>query len=310
VIVICGEALDDLVPDPSVPSRFDARPGGSSANTAVALARLGTPVSMLARLARDSFGELLRGHLEGNGVDLSFAVDAAEPSSLAIATVGDDGGADYRFLVTGTADWGWSDSELAALPKGTVAVHGGSLALALAPGGAAVERLLARARETSTVSLDPNVRPSLIADLPAHRDTIERCVAAADVVKVSLEDLEALHPGEAAMDVARRWARGGPALVVVTEGGDGSVGITAEAEVACPVSPVTVVDTIGAGDTFAAALLDWLYRAGRLGGRLAAPPPADIDAALQHASRAAAITCSRTGADPPYRDELAGTASS
>jgi fructokinase len=307
VIVICGEAIVDLVPDPSIPSRYDARPGGSSANTAVALARLGSPVSMLARLASDSFGELLRAHLAGNGVDLTFAVAAAQPSSVAIATVGGDGGADYRFLVTGTADWGWTDTELGGLPKGTVAVHGGSLALAVEPGGAAVERMLARSRAASTVSLDPNIRPSLIADMAAHRDTVERCVAAADVVKVSREDLDALHPGQHATDVARRWARSGPALVVVTEGGDGSIAFTAETELACPASPVTVVDTIGAGDTFAAALLDWLYRAGRLGGRLTPLPAADIEAALRHASRAAAVTCSRTGADPPYRDELAET---
>jgi fructokinase len=309
VIVICGEAIVDLVPDPSTPSRYDARPGGSSANTAVALARLGTPVAMLARLSSDRFGELLRAHLAANGVDLSVAVAVSEPSSLAIATVGGDGAADYRFLVAGTADWGWTDTELGGLPKGTVAVHGGSLALAVAPGGAAVERMLVRARGSSTVSLDPNIRPSLIADMSEHRESVERCVATADVVKVSREDLDALHPAEAAMDVARRWARGGPALVVVTAGRDGSIAVTAETEVAYPALPVTVVDTIGAGDTFAAALLDWLYRAGRLGGRLAPLPAADIEAALRHASRAASITCSRTGADPPYRDELAETTS-
>jgi fructokinase len=164
--------------------------------------------------------------------------------------------------------------------------------------------MLHRMRTSATLSLDPNIRPSLIADQPAHRDTVERCVAAADVVKVSREDLDALHPGDAAMDIARRWARGGPALVVVTDGADGSIGVTAELDVRCPAMPVDVVDTIGAGDTFAAALLDWLHRAGRLGGRLSPLSAADIDGALRHASRAAAITCSRTGADPPYRAEL------
>jgi fructokinase len=305
VIVICGEAVVDLVPDPSVPTRYDARPGGSSANTAVALSRLGAPVSMLARLSGDGFGRLLRAHLVDNGVDVSHAVAAAQASSVAIASVGSDGGADYRFLVAGTADWGWTDDELGHLPADTLAVHSGSLALALAPGGAAVERLLHRMRTSATVSLDPNIRPSLIADMPRHRDTVERCVAAADVVKVSREDLDALHPGEAAMNVARRWARGGPALVVVTDGADGSTGLSAELEVRCPAIPVQVVDTIGAGDTFAAALLDWLHRAGRLGGRLSSLSAADVDGALRHAGRAAAITCSRAGADPPYRAELA-----
>jgi fructokinase len=307
VIVVCGEALVDLVPDPSESTRYVARPGGSSANTAVALARLGTPVAMAARLSGDSFGELLRAHLADNGVDLWLVVDAIEPSSLAIATVGRDGAADYRFLVSGTADWGWTDSELGRLPKGIVAVHGGSLALALAPGGAAVERMLARARATSTVSLDPNIRPTLVADMAAHRERVERCVAAADLIKVSREDLDALHPGVHSTEVARRWARSGPRLVVVTDGAEGSIGFTAEAETTCPASPVAVVDTIGAGDTFAAALLDWLQRAGRLGGRLSVLSTTDIEAALGHASRAAAVTCSRAGADPPYRAELDGT---
>jgi fructokinase len=306
VIVICGESLVDLVPDPSTASRYDARPGGSSANTAVALARLGAPVSMLARLSGDGFGNLLHAHLLDNGIDVSRAVAATEPSSVAIATVGPDGAAAYRFLVAGTADWGWTDAELGDLPKGTLAVHGGSLALALAPGGAAVERMLVRARDSSTVSLDPNIRTALIADLAAHRDTIERCVAAADLVKVSREDLDALHPGERALDVARRWARTGPALIVVTDGPGGSTGVSRDVEVSCPAVPVDVVDTIGAGDTFAAAVLDWLYRAGRLGGRLAALSAADIDATLRHAGQAAAIACSRAGADPPYRAELPG----
>jgi fructokinase len=231
-------------------------------------------------------------------------VTAAEPSSVAITSVGPDGGADYRFLVAGTADWAWTDEELARLPADTVAVHGGSLALALAPGNAAVQRMLHRMRADATISLDPNIRASLIPDLATHRETVERCVGAADIVKVSREDLDVLHPGEAAMDVVRRWARSGPALVVVTDGAAGSTGVTAELEVRCPAVPVDVVDTIGAGDTFAAALLDWLSRAGRLGGRLAPLDTADVESALQYAGRAAALTCGRAGADPPYRAEL------
>jgi fructokinase len=304
VIVICGEALVDLVPNPSSLTRFDARAGGSPANTAVALARLGSPAAMLARLARDGFGRLLRSHLVDNGVDVSHAVDAAEPSSVAIATLAADGSADYRFLVAGTADWGWTDIELGQLPEGAVAVHGGSLALMLAPGSHAVERMLIRARSTCTVSLDPNIRPALATDLPAHRGTVERCVAAADMVKVSVEDLDALHPGERASDVAQRWVHSGPSLVVITEGAAGSRAVTATREVRCPAVPADVVDTIGAGDTFAGALLDWLYRAGKLGGRLTGLVEPDLVAALRHASAAAAITCSRAGADPPYRDEL------
>jgi fructokinase len=133
-------------------------------------------------------------------------------------------------------------------------------------------------------------------------------VLLADVVKVSREDLAALHPDERGFDVARRWVRSGPALVVVTDGGDGSVGFTRAGELTCPAQPVRVVDTIGAGDTFAGALLSWLYQAGRLGGRMAGLDLDDVRAALGHASRAAAITCSRPGADPPYRAELVDAA--
>jgi fructokinase len=304
MIIVCGEALVDLVPDATDLTKYDVKPGGSPANTAIAVSRLGASVAMLARLSQDRFGELLRANLRHNAVDLSLAVPAAEPSSVAIASVAADGSAGYRFLVADTADWAWTDAELGDLPAETVAVHSGSLALALPPGAAAVERLLTRADRSWTVSLDPNIRPDLIPDLAAHREAIERCVSAADLVKVSREDLDVLHPGERASNVARRWALNGPGLVVVTDGAAGSIGYTAAAELACPAAAVAVVDTIGAGDTFSGALLAWLDRAGHLGGRLTGLTPADIEAALQFASRAAAITCSRAGADPPYLAEL------
>jgi fructokinase len=309
VITVCGEALVDLVPDPVTPSRYDAKPGGGPANTAVAIARLGSPVAMLARLSRDGFGHLLRAHLVSNGVDVSHAVAADEPSSIAVAVLADDGSADYRFLVAGTADWGWTDAELDNVPSDTVAIHSGSVALAIAPGGAALERWLTRARPSWTVSLDPNIRPAMIADLRAHREVVERCVAAADIVKVSAEDLSALHPGERADDVARRWARSGPAVVVRTDGSAGATAFTADDEVTCGAEPVTVLDTIGAGDAFGGALLDWLFRAGKLGGRLELSR-VEIAAALAHASRVAAITCSRAGADPPYLADLEASAAS
>jgi fructokinase len=309
VIIVCGESIVDLVPDPGAPLNYVAKSGGGPANTAVAIARLGSPVSMLARLSRDGFGRLLRSHLADNGVDLSHAVDAAEPSSIAIAVLADDGSADYRFLVAGTADWGWTDAELDTAPFNPVALHSGSLALALAPGSTALERLLTRPRPPWTVSLDPNIRTALIADLTAHRQVVERCVAAADIVKVSAEDLAALHPGERVDDVARRWARSGPAVVVRTDGQVGATAFTADDEVICNAEPISVVDTIGAGDAFGGALLHWLFRAGKLGGRLVLSR-ADLTAALRHANRVAAITCSRPGADPPYLAELEETAAS
>jgi fructokinase len=298
VIAVCGEALVDLLP--TGPDTYRAAPGGSPANTAVALARLGTPVELLARLSTDPFGALLRDHLVRNGVGLRGAVDAAEPSSLAIVSRDASGSASYRFVMEGTADWPWADDEL-ALPEGAVAVHTGSLAIAKAP---ALERFLARVRATATVSVDPNLRPALLTSLDDARRDVERWLALADVFKASAEDLELLHPGEDPVDVARAWRSRGPALVVVTAGADGATVLVGDEVLHAPGRDVEVVDTVGAGDTFTAGFLSVLHARGLLGGRLEAVSADDARAALDVALRAAAVTCSRPGADPPRADEL------
>jgi len=311
VIVVCGEALVDIVPNLDDPTRYLASPGGSPANTAIAAARLGSSVSLMARLSRDRLGRLLRAHLAANGVDLSAAVTAAEPSSAALVDLREDGGAGYRFLVDGTADWQWTDDELRGVPEAATVLHAGSLGLALPPGGAAIERLLSSARERCTISLDPNVRPELVPDLDDLRTTMERCVAIADVVKASADDLACLYPGRQPVESATAWSAAGPALVVMTDGARGAVGLTPQG-VRASVGSVAavVVDTIGAGDTFAGAVLDWLARAGRLGGRLAPPSEDEVADLLRFASACAAITCSRPGADPPWRAELVATGTS
>lgn len=308
MIVICGEGVVDLVPDVTGSYRFHARPGGGPVNTAVAAARLGGAVSMLARLSSDGFGAQLRRHLVANGVDTSYLVAAAEPSSIAVTSLDAAGSASYRFLVAGACDWQWTDRELARMPQGASAVHSGSLALAIEPGGSSVEALLVRSRPMCTVSIDPNIRPSLIADLPAHRARVERCVRAADLVKVSEEDLASLYPGQRPIDVARAWSRRGPGLVVMTAGELGATAVQRDLEVSCPAESVTVVDTIGAGDAFSGALLDWLARAGRLGGRLGEFDRDGLADLLQFAGRVSALTCTRAGADPPIRGGLGATA--
>jgi fructokinase len=297
VIAVCGEALVDLLPVTA--TSYEARPGGSPANTAVALARLGVPVTMLARLSDDDFGRLLRDHLTTNGVDLSHAVDAAEASGIAVVTRDAKGTASYRFLLDGAADWQWSDAELDVLPESVVAVHAGSLALAMAP---AIERFLERSRDRCTISIDPNLRPSSVE---SARAAVPRWLRLADLVKVSLEDLVLLDPDEDPMTVARRWSRGGPSVVLVTDGSRG-VHAVVDGEVLLhePAPTVDVVDTVGAGDTFTAGFLAALHDAGQLGGRLAVPTAEDLQPALQRAVRAAAVTCSRAGADPPYDTEL------
>ena len=298
MIAVCGEAIVDLVP--SGPTTYEMTPGGSPANTAVAIARLDVPVTMLARLSDDDIGRLLRDHLAHNGVDLSHAVAATEPSALAVVARDADGSASYRFLLDGAPDWQWTDGELGPLPEPDVALHTGSIALATS---AAVERFLERSRDSCTISIDPNLRPST---LEHARNALPHWLQLADIVKASTDDIALLHPGQDAVQVVERWSDLGPAVVVVTAGADGAYAAVAGEVLHVAAEPVQVVDTIGAGDTFSAGLLVGLHRAGLLGGRLSGLTADDLRPALDLALRAAARTCSRAGADPPRADELSG----
>ena len=308
VVAVAGEALIDLLPREQ--GLFEAVPGGSPANVAVGLARLGVPTRMLARIADDALGQRLRAHLAGNGVDLSFAVRAPEPTSLAIVTMGPDGLADYDFRVEGTADWQWRDAELAgALDEQVVALHAGSLALIMPPGAAVLARLLARARDGATVSYDPNCRPLLMGSPEQVRDQVDRLVALADVVKASADDLAWLLPGRAAEQVAVEWLAKGAAIVAITLGAAGAVAAAARTGTIRRAAPrVEVVDTVGAGDAFMSALLAGLRDRDLLGARrreeLRAIDRETLALVLDQAVLAATITCTRSGAQPPTADEL------
>lgn len=313
VIAVAGEALVDIVPAPAR-GYFELAPGGSPANVAVGLSRLGVPARMLARIADDLLGRRLRAHLEGNGVDLAHAVRAAEPSSLALVEIAGDGTACYDFRISGTADWQWSDAELdgALDPDGTtpvVALHSGSLALTTPPGADVLRNLMSRAVDTATISYDPNCRPLLMGDPAEVLSGVHELLGLADVVKVSDEDLRWLLPGREPSDVITEWLELGPAVVAVTLGGRGVVAGTASGLHATrPPTEVEVIDTVGAGDSFSAALLAGLHRRGLLGGAardaLYRIEAATLDAVLDEAGSAAAITCSRHGADPPTLAEL------
>ncbi|MGH8892418.1 MAG: carbohydrate kinase family protein [Actinomycetes bacterium] len=309
VVAVAGEAITDLVPA-GADGLFRAAPGGSPANVAIGLARLDVPTRMLARLSSDVLGRRLRHHLDSNGVDLSHAVAAAEPSSLAIVALQPDGSADYDFRVDGTADWQWTDDELAGVLADVAALHVGSLGLTTPPGGAALRRLAGRAREAATVSFDPNVRPVLMGSPEQVMNVMDEVLAVADVVKVSADDLAWLAPGRGTVDVAAEWLARGPALVVVTRGGDGAVAVgRTSGEVARPGDRVDVADTVGAGDSFMSALLAGLHSRDLLGAAardaLAGLGPTAVDGLLEEAVTASAITCSRVGADPPSAAELA-----
>jgi fructokinase len=305
VIIVCGEALVDLVPDNSSGERWTAIPGGSPANAAVALSRLEVPTALLARLSGDSFGRRLRSHLVENGVDLSLAVAAEEASSLAIVELDATGAASYRFDIDGTADWQWHDSELpAVLPADVKAVHAGSLALAMAPGNAVLEGFLARSRATASICIDPNVRPTVDGNLDETRASVDRWCELADIVKASSDDVALLYPDDDAELAAKRWQALGPAVVIVTLGAAGALAVGRAGSVRLPAPPTTVVDTVAAGDTFTAGLLTSLHGAGLLGGRLDQLTEQTLTDAMAYGLKAAAITCSRPGADPPWLAEM------
>jgi fructokinase len=281
---------------------------------AVGVSRLGVAARMLARIAEDPLGQRLRDHLGNNGVQLDHVVTATEQTSLAMVMVGADGGPTYDFRVAGTADWQWTAAELAnALDPGpsgpVVALHSGSLALTTPPGDAALRALMARAAETATVSYDPNCRPGLMGKPADVLAGVHELLPVADVVKVSLEDLAWLMPGFTPDEILEDWLGRGPALVAITLGGDGvTAGTSTGLRTRRPGVPVTVIDTVGAGDTISAALLAGLHRRRLLGAsaRLALHKitHTTLDALLDEAMLAAAITCSRRGADPPTFEDL------
>ncbi|WP_336205573.1 carbohydrate kinase family protein [Nonomuraea sp. LPB2021202275-12-8] len=306
MIVVCGEALVDLVPLQDR-GTYAARPGGSPANVSVGLGRLGIGVTLLSRIADDGFGRLLRAHLTDSRVDLSIAVSAREPTTLAVVTLDPAGGAEYVFYVEGSADGAWQPAELpGALPDSAVSLHvSGSLALAIPAMGDTLELLLRRERPRRTLTFDPNLRPQLARDPVRLRTRLDQWIAQMDVVKISSDDLAWLVPGEPIEAVAAHWHSRGPVLVVVTRGAEGVHAIGPAGPVDLPGSQVRVADTVGAGDAFMSGLLAALDRAGRLPrDRLAAIPAATLTSALAYAQQVAAITCTRTGSDPPWQGEL------
>lgn len=300
-ILVVGESLVDIVH--AADGTTTEYAGGSAANVAVALARLGRPVRFATAWADDERGAALAAHLATAGVRLAADPLVLRRTATAAATLGADGAATYEF------DLEW---RLAAVPSTPVplAVHTCSLGAVLEPGADDVLALVERLREVATISYDVNARPAITgtgADLVAR---VERLAAVCDLVKASDEDLEHLYPALPVAEAAAALRALGPAAVVVTRGGDGATWFGAGAPVEVASLPVVVADTIGAGDTFGAAVVDALWERDLLGAHrrgalqnLAADVVAEV---LGHAARAAAVTVSRPGADPPYRSELVG----
>ncbi len=307
-----GEALIDLVEDRSGAERPDrstytALPAGSPLNIAVGLRRLECPTALLARFSSSALGAQIRRYAERCDLDLSTSVDAAEPATLAFASLDAQGKSTYDFYAEGTADWGWQPEEF-QLPPSVRVVQAGSLTSWMDPGAGRLadwwERLAAAGEHL--LSYDPNVRTTLGGGRSRVAPKVERMVAASHLVKASDDDLAFLYPGEPLADVAARWLGTGPRLVVVTRGANGCLAFTAAMEpVTRPAVPVEVVDTIGAGDAFASGLLSGLVDAGiDQPDALAAADGAAISAAVERALLVSALTCERAGARPPTRSEL------
>ncbi len=300
MILVAGEALVDLTPARCGDGTgYLPRPGGSPYNVALGLGRLDVPVGFLGRLSTDTFGRLLREHLQASQVSLTYVLDAEEATTLAFVHLSDDEEPEYAFYTEGTAGRVLMPEHLPVVPEGA-AMHFGSFSLALEPGASTLEGLMRRESRRRLISLDPNVRPGLVADQDAYLQRLEGLVRLADLVKVSRADLAWLYPGQAPEAVASRWLGLGPALVLVTRGKDGAtaLGVTAHASAATP--PVTVVDTVGAGDAFTSAALAWLHRHDALDRRgLETLGAAELEALLAFANSIAADTCTRPGADPP-----------
>ncbi|MGW1030021.1 carbohydrate kinase family protein [Streptomyces sp. NPDC002577] len=306
-ITVLGECVADAFTEPANTSNelaLRVLPGGGPANTAVALARLGTPARFLARLSGDVFGRLFRAHLEGSGVDLSYAVAAAEPSTLAVAELDPQGQAAFSFHAQNTADWQWTPDELARVDLSESAcVHTGSLALVLEPGGAVVEEFLAAAASRVTISVDPNVRPLLVRP-EVYRARLAHWCALADILRLSEDDLELLLPGTPPEQACDTWHAAGARLVVITLGADGALASLDGERLRVPAVAAQVVDTVGAGDSFTAGLLHHLGARGLLGGRLAGLGLDDVAEACRFGTRVAALTCSVAGPNPPWLNQL------
>lgn len=297
--LVVGESLIDIVRggDGST-TEF---PGGSAANVAVALARLGHEVRFATSWGDDERGRTLAGRLRQDGIELAGDPHAVGHTSTAVATIGSDGAASYEF------DLAWRLHPVEAGLDARV-VHTCSLGAVLSPGCDDVVALLERMRETATISYDVNARPAITGTGPALVTQVEKVAALSDIVKASDEDLEVLYGEGDPITGAKRLLALGPAAVVVTRGADGATWLTRTQEIHVAAVPVVVADTIGAGDTFCAGVIDALWRRDLLGAdrrRVLAEVTRDAAVSvLAHAARAAAITVGRPGADPPYRREL------
>ena len=292
-IWVCGEVLIDILPSGPVV-------GGGPANTAKALARLGHDVHFIDGISSDAYGQSARTELLRDGVNLDLALASAKPTCTATVTLDAAGAASYEFLIDGTATFDFHSSWLPDPYRYQPQVlHIGTLVTVIEPGASALYDWAMQVAEFAPIVFDPNIRPSVQPDRDLYEAAVEKWAALSAVIKVSDDDLAWLFPGQSIDDVANRWISDGVFLVVVTRGANGLVGFTADGRVEVPGVKVDVVDTVGAGDTVGAIVVESMVTHGliELRGDL-------LRSVLTRAAAAAAITCSRQGAQPAYKHEL------
>lgn len=301
MIVVCGEALIDVIHNGDGTQR--TVPGGGPFNTARALARLGVPTAFLGHLSNDAFGRELAEMLVSDGASLELSTVGSEPTTIAVAEVDSAGLAEYEFLVEGTSAPNLTrDMVPERLGRDVRAIHLGTLGLVLEPMASTLVDLVRRERDGRVVMIDPNIRLGLVPD-GAYRGRLQEMISQSAIVKASDADLAWLYPGMTYEDAADRILGDGARLVVVTLGAQGALAAHRGFRVAVEAVKVDVVDTIGAGDAFGAALLAWLHDHDAIRPDLLLERE-EVKAALEFACLAAALTCARGGADPPWKSEM------
>ncbi len=306
MILCCGEALIDMLPGVSAQGQdaYVPYPGGAVFNTAVALGRLGAESGLFSGISTDYFGEVLADALSASNVTSDLAIRTSRPTTLALARLV-DGQPSFSFYDEGAAGRMIRPDDLPDIPAAVEAMFFGGISLVGEPCGSAYEALMTREAASRVMMLDPNIRPALISDAAAYSARIERMMALADIVKVSDEDLRWLAGDGAIAELAKRFLSRGPKVVFVTEGARGATAFALDHQVFVAAEKVDIIDTVGAGDTFNAGILAALHECGALSKeRIAALDRDTLRAALALGVRAAGVTVSRAGADPPCSGEL------
>jgi fructokinase len=294
---VCGEVLIDLIPD-GVERK--AVVGGGPANTAKALAKLGIETQFIDGISTDMYGQMALKQLHQDGVLLDYVKFSDKPTCLAIVSLNNAGGATYEFLIDGTATFDYTPDWL---PDPSVLkpslLHIGTLVTAIEPAASVLHTWASSVKKIAPIVFDPNIRPAVMADREEYVRQVERWIQISSAVKVSDDDIYWLYPDKSIDDVANQWLAMGPELVVVTFGDKGLSGYRKDEKVSVDAKKVVVADTVGAGDTVGAILVEAIVEEGlsNLSGKL-------LISKLERAAKAAAITVSRTGALPPSRDEI------